>query len=267
MLSTKLCFCSHIFYLGKVLRGCPGLLTKRGSTSSSEVISILSNLGISPTSLCRDKAALPLLLSRSPASLFRLVAFLSSDAVRMPVNRIGQLIRRSDCACLLDHIAPLTQKDNIDSALTVETFLNSGSNAMEIEIKRRYKAMFITAKYLRRKVGIQDLGRSLSAYPNILTLDIEEQIAPCLNFLNDEVELFEEEIPRVLEIHPQLLGADIDQMRKNLEYFRTLEVAEEDIGSIFRSFPSLLILDIKKMTKVVNFLKEVGVSNIGRFVT
>lgn len=251
----------------QVLRTCPGLLTKRGSTSSSEVISILLNLGVAPTSLCRDKAALPLLLSRSPAALFRLVAFISSDAVRMPVNRIGQLIRKSECARLLDYVAPLTQKSNMDAALNVETFFNSGSNAMETEITRRYKAMFRTAKYLRRKVGIQDLGRSMSAYPNILTLDIEKQIAPCVEFLCDEVELFEEEIPRVLELHPQLLGANITTMRDNLDYFRSLEVAEEDLGSIFRSFPALLIMDIEKMSKVVNFLKEVGVTNIGRFVT
>ena len=91
----------------KVLRTCPGLLTKRGSVSAQEVVSILSNLGTAPTSLCRDKAALPMLLSRSPASLFRFVAFLSSDYVRMPVASIGSFLRRSECACVLDLIAPL----------------------------------------------------------------------------------------------------------------------------------------------------------------
>merc|ERR1740136_228070 len=86
---------------------CPGLLTKRGSSSAEEVINILSSLHVSPGSLARDKASLPKLLSCSPAALFRLIAFLSGDAVRMPVDKIGPFIRRSECSSLLDRVAPL----------------------------------------------------------------------------------------------------------------------------------------------------------------
>lgn len=257
----------------KVLRTCPGLLTNRGSTSSEEVISILSNLGVAPKSLCRDKSALPILLSRSPASLFRFVAFLSSDAVRMPVNTIGPLFRRSECASLLDYVAPLSNKQAGDISSMSVNYLLSGSGAngegsMGTEITRRYKSMFQTAKYLRRVVGVKDLGRTLSANANILTLGVEEEIKPCIKFLSEEVGMEEEEIPKVLETYPQLLGtSNITTMRENYKYLLSIEVAEEDLGRIFRAFPALLTLEISKMKRVVNFLKTIGVTNIGRFVT
>jgi len=62
-------------------------------------VDLFGKLGVSYTSLARDKSSIPLLLSRSPALMFRLVAFLSSDVdvVRMSVGRIGSLLRRSDC--------------------------------------------------------------------------------------------------------------------------------------------------------------------------
>lgn len=242
-------------------------MTKRGSSSSEEVISILATLGVAPTSLCRDKSALPILLSRSPASLFRLVAFLSSDAVRMPVNRIGPLFRRSECASLLDYVAPLSNRQTLDSSIIFNDLLNGENNEMVTEITRRYTMMFKTAKYLRRVVGMNDLGRSVSAYANILTLDVEKQIEPCITFLSDEIGLYEEEISSVLELYPQLLGENISKMRQNVEYLRSLEVMEEDICSIFRAFPALLTLEVSSMTEVVKFLKDIGVTNIGRFVT
>lgn len=254
-------------FFHQVLRTCPGLLTKRGSTSSQEVISILANLGVAPTSLCRDKAALPILLSRSPASLFRLVAFLSSDAVRMPVDRIGPLFRRSECASLLDFVAPLSNKQIMDSTTSFDDLLHGGDKTIQTDITRRYKSMFKTAKHLRRIVGINDLGRAISAYANILTLDVEKQIDPCVAFLAENVGLYEEEIPRVLELYPQLLGIKIEDMKQNVDYLLSLEVSEEDLGSIFRSFPALLTVEVSNMQKVVDFLKDVGVSNIGRFVT
>lgn len=128
--------------------------------------------------------------------------------------------------------------------------------------------MFRTAKYLRREIDILDLGRSISAYPNILTLDIEKDISPCIDFLCEEVGLDEEDdVPSVLELYPQLLGENIDGMREKMMYLISLEVAEEDLGSIFRAFPALLTLNIASMKNVVDFLKGAGVTNIGRFVT
>ena len=263
----------------KVLRTCPGLLTKRGSISAREVVSILSNLGVAPTSLCRDKAALPMLLSRSPASLFRFVAFLSSDYVRMPVSKIGPFIRRSECASILDLIAPLPQynsnllggtNDNDGLNLSgddIGKLLKDGSDDMENEITQRYSAMFDTAGFLRREVGIDDMGKVLAAYPEILTID-KNRVVQIVNYLQEETGMYHCDVARMIESYPMILETDISQMQSIIDYLRSLKVDEDVLGSILRSFPALLIKDPNgSMTEVVDFLKEIGVTNIGRFIT
>lgn len=266
----------------KVLRTCPGLLTKRGSVSSEEIISILSNLGVSPTSLCRDKAALPILLSRSPASLFRFVAFLSSDAVRMPLSQIGPFIRRSECSKVLDLVAPLPpsrgnlfddetsilDEENLDMLHPQQLIEEGFSSVIETEISKRYKNMFDTALFLRQEVGVENLGKIISAFPDIFTLDTYEHVVPVIEFLSNDLDFDEEDIVKVLQAYPMLLGTDIDQMHTMVKYFLALEVEEEIIPNIFRAFPSLLSqVDETKMNEVVEFLQKIGVSNIGRFVT
>lgn len=267
----------------KVLRNCPGLLTKRGSISAKEVVSILSNLNVSPTSLCRDKAALPMLLSRSPASLFRFVAFLSSDYVRMPVSKIGPFIRRSECASVLDLIAPLPRynsnlidgvdddgigltDDDIDTT-PIQKLLRDGSDNIENEITRRYNGMFKTAEFLREEVGIQDLGKVLAAYPQIFTID-RDRVIDVVNFLHEELELYHDDIAKIIEAFPVILETEIPQMLSVIDYLRSLEVAEDVLGSIFRAFPALLGRDPDgSMKEIVQFLEEMGVTNIGRFIT
>ena len=76
----------------QIIRSCPGLLTSRGSHSAEQVIELMTNLEVSHSSLARDKSYLPTLLSQSSSSLFRLVAFLNSDADRMTVDSICPLL-------------------------------------------------------------------------------------------------------------------------------------------------------------------------------
>jgi len=174
----------------KVIRTCPNLLTPHGSSSAQEVINILSSLHVSPSSLSRDKASLPILLSRSPAALFRLIAFLSGDGVRMPVDRIGPFIRRSECKPLLDRVAPLP-RNAVHSGGTIgdggagsvgvpsmEMLLNSANEGLEAEIVKTYKQMYHTAIFLREEVGIDNVGKVMSSYPDILMTDVEERIIP-----------------------------------------------------------------------------------------
>lgn len=266
----------------KVLRTCPGLLTKRGSINSEEIISILSNLGVSPSSLCRDKGALPILLSRSPASLFRFVAFLSSDAVRMPLSQIGPFIRRSECAKLLDLVAPLPairgnlfddetsvlNKNNLDMLPSNRFTEDSSDNRTENEITKIYKNMFDTALFLRREVGVENLSKVISSFPDVFLLDTHKQVKPVIDFLSEELFFDEDDIVQVLQTYPSLLGTEVNHMTKVVEYFISLDVEEQMIPSIFRAFPSLLSQGAEsKMNEVIDFLKKIGVSNIGRFVT
>lgn len=255
----------------KVLRTSPGLLTMKGSRSAEQVVNLLCTLGVSTKSIARDKNALPVMLSRSPSALFRLVAFLSSDAVRMPLKDIGPLIRRKECADLLDALAPVPrieqarQKCN-DAPLS--SIWGRSSEERREEMNKAYQMMSSTAWTLRHEIGCAHLGKIISAYPNVLLLDAKKQILPTAQYLMNELGIWEDDLPRVLQLYPMLLGMDVSQMKEVASYLVSIEVEESALASIFRAFPSLLTLEVKKdMSPVVEFLSEIGVANIGRFVT
>lgn len=282
-----------------MLRTCPGLLTKSGSESAEQVITILSGLGVSESSLARDKRILPLLLSRKPSSLFQLVAFLSSDVIRMPMNSIGPLIRKPGCSILLDIVAPVYRKDfveladnnaaierdellstfsdkiqkcngNYESIVsgTLDRLYNSKMAFERKRITKAYNVMTETATYLRERVGISDLGKILSAYPTILCFDVKSQIAPVVTFLEDTIGIDNNNIPLLLQSYPALLGKNVDDLDEVVDFLRLLDVDEESLESIIRAFPSLLTVDVEEtMIPVVEFLRSIGISNIGRFIT
>lgn len=257
----------------KVLRNTPGLLTVRGSKSATKMVMLLTRLGVSSNSLSRDKNALPVLLSREPAAVFRLVAFLASDAVRMPMDKIGPLLRRAECQDLLNAIAPvppLEQSEQQGSSTRTSSF-TGGAVAAQVRravVNDIYRRMSQTAWTLRNEIGTKDLGKVISAYPSVLLLDASRQILPTAQYLMNELGIWEDDLPSVLQMYPALLRIDVEQMRNIVSYLASLGVHEDNLGSIFRSFPVLLTLDIEHdMEPVVAFLRSIGVSNIGRFVS
>ena len=261
----------------KIVRSCPGLLTKKGSKAAKEVTSILFSLGVTSSSLTRDKSVLVSLLSRSPQMIFRLVAFLSSDIVKMPLESIGPVIRRIDCEKLLDVVAPQSpsfkvQPTNItdfiaSTSVTLDSLLAHDKSSINRQVDDSYKRMMSTATFLVEDMGISDLGKVIASYPMALLLDIDTQIRPTIDFLT-AVDLEYDEIPRIIENFPSLLSANITNMEAVTNYLISLEVSPDVIGSIIRAFPSILTLGVEeKMVPVVEFLKHIGVTNIGRFVT
>jgi mTERF len=279
----------------KVLRNTPGILTVRGSESAYQIVQLLISLGVSTNSLSRDKNNLPILLSRQPNEVFRLVAFLSSDAVRMPISNIGPLLRRTEGQDLLNAIAPSrassmmrqsrfvdTQKQSYanQNVFTLYNGLLRGANSkrttpsyvatqiQKVVVNDIYRRMSETAWTLRNKIGTNDLGRVIAAYPSVLLLDAARQILPTAQYLMNELDILPNDLPSILQLYPVLLRTDVDQMRNVVSYLTSLAVAEDNLGTIFRSFPVLLTLDIEHdMEPVVEFLKSIGVSNVGRFIS
>lgn len=264
----------------KVLRSCPGLLSVRGSKSAVQVVAMMTKLGVSTNSIGRDKTSLPVLLSRSPAGLFRLISFLTSDTVRIPVKTAGPLVRRTISRELLDAVVPvlrLQPLENTDSSNEEDEGLDPNvesalwGRSREERTKRInaiYKNMTATAMTLRNEIGTKDLGKVVAAYPSVLLLNAEEQILPTAAFLMDELGILEGDLPRVLQLFPVLLGKSTDEMKEVASYLLSLGVEEEDLGSIFRAFPGLLTMDTENdMMPVVKYLKSIGVVNIGAFVT
>jgi hypothetical protein len=231
-------------------------------------------MGVSTTSLARDKNALPVLLSRSPAALFRLVAFLSSDAVRMNIQTIGPLLRRADCAPLLNAVAPVPRLQPEDNFVVTKNGENEWSwKTTSQEEKRKqinnvYRQMSNTAWTLRHEIGTKDLGKVIAAYPSVLLLDAETKILPTASYLMNDLGIWQDDLPRVLQLYPVLLGMDVEDMKKIVNYLLSLEVSQENLASIFRAFPSLFQLDIEKdMEPVIQFLRDIGITNVGRFIT
>ncbi len=290
----------------KVLRRTPGLLTMRGSRSAMEIIALFVQLSVSAKSLARNQGnQLPVLLSRSPASVFRLIAFLASDAVRMPVESIGPLLRRPGCQELLDTVAPVPRLETqnrfektafnfVDNSTSfgagiaglsdkesslfddsnadpsvLSALYGRGSQTRRERINRTYQKMSETAWTLRNEIGTSDLGKVIAAYPSVLLLDAKEQILPTAKYLMEDLGMWEDDLPRVLQLYPLLLGKPREEMQRVVDYLKHLGVDEESMPLIFRSFPAILTMDIETQIKPVEqFLRDtVGIRNIGRFVT
>ena len=175
----------------------------------------MSSLGASPKSLGRDKRSLAVLLSQSPSSLFRLVAFLSSDAVYIRVKYIGPFIRKTGCVKLLDAVCPtmypLLTSEALDDELNILTQPAMAVRLHE-QIDSTYHKIKDTADALRDKIGVENMGKLLSAYPGVLLLNPLEQIFPITDFLYNDLGISGENVPNALQSYPGLLKADIDKM-------------------------------------------------------
>eukprot|EP00535_Pseudo-nitzschia_heimii_P002544 CAMPEP_0197177252 /NCGR_PEP_ID=MMETSP1423-20130617/2928_1 /TAXON_ID=476441 /ORGANISM="Pseudo-nitzschia heimii, Strain UNC1101" /LENGTH=955 /DNA_ID=CAMNT_0042626775 /DNA_START=269 /DNA_END=3136 /DNA_ORIENTATION=+ len=288
----------------KVLRTCPGLLSVRGSKAAVEVVTIMTKLGVSEKSLARDKSSLPVLLSRSPAGLFRLVAFLSSAAIRMPLEQIGPLLRRRVGRDLMDALLPVPNTSyskmlpnagatnagavavNATSSVATQTDASAAEASGEetsleddafawrrtrIErqerIERTYGAMMQTAVILKAQIGTQDLSKVVSAYPNVLLLDAEKQILPVARYLMGGLGIWQNDLSGVLQLYPTLLGTKIEDLERVVSYALSLGVDEDDLAGIFRAFPGLFAMNVEDMEGVVSYLKSIGVDDVGAFVT
>jgi hypothetical protein len=293
----------------KVLRSCPGLLTSRGSKRADQTVRMLTGaLSVSASSIVRDKPGLPKLLTRLPSDMFRLVAFLAGDAVRMPVSQIGPLLRQPKSIELLERVAPppvvvvrssqaLEGSTDVGGCVSVydedgagdiedsghDANLNDlsslrpwvGDRRQSIRDRRDkinavYTNMTRTAWTLRNELGTADLGRVIAAFPSVLLLDAQTQVLGVARYLMDDLGVWKDDLSKVLQLYPTLLGMDVTKMRSVAEYLtHELEVDTENLALIFRSFPSLLTLSVEDdMRPVVAFLKEeVGIANVGRFVS
>jgi len=287
----------------KILRTCPGLLCVRGSKSAVQVVTIVAKTGVSHKSLARDKNALPVLLSRSPSGLFRLVAFLSSTAVRMPLEQIGPLLRKRVGRELMDALLPVPNTSYSKSNTIANANINANANAninasananvvnattcdeketsleddaaawsrtrfeRQERIERTYASMTQTARVLKAQIGTQDLSKVVAAYPQVLLLDAEKQILPVARYLMGGLGIWQNDLSGVLQLYPTLLGTKIDDLERVVSYVLTLGVDEDDLAGIFRAFPGLFALEVKDMEAVVSYLESIGVRDIGAFVT
>lgn len=265
----------------KVLRASPGLLTSKGSASAVQVVNLMVSLGSSTNSIARDKKSLPTLLCRSPALLFRLVSFLSSAQLKVPLSAIGPILRQKQSAVLLNAVAPVKRTITLDSyndtASKNMTSLNTESEIMgylkvdntmrQKMIEESYRTMEAVADVLRRSAGIRDFHKILSSHQDVFSLNATN-IHLMAHYLRVDAGMTKDDIAKAIQTFPALLEQDVSRVKDVVEYLLSIEVDADDLPIILRSFPSTLLLDIEKnMIPVVSFLRDIGVRNTGRFVT
>ncbi|KAL9184169.1 hypothetical protein ACHAXT_002255 [Thalassiosira profunda] len=265
----------------KVLRASPGLLTSKGSASAVQVIDLMVSLGSSTNSIARDKTSLPTLLCRSPALVFRLVAFLSSARLKVPLSAIGPILRQKQSATLLDAVAPVKRTLSLDAyddiasknltAASAESeilgYLKADNTLRQQKIEQSYLSMDAVADVLRRNAGIRDFQKIFSSYPDAFFLNVTN-IYLMTHYLREEVGMTRDDIAKAVQTFPTLLEQDVSRVTDVVEFLISIEVEEDALPVIFRSFPATLLLDIENdMMPVVSFLRGIGVRNIGRFVT
>lgn len=265
----------------KVLRAAAGLLTPKGSMSAVQVVTLMMSLGSSPNAIARDKSNLPTLLCRSPALLFRLVAFLSSAQLKVPLNAIGPILRQKQSVNLLNSVAPRKQRPVmtmgvqdiiiLEESEMTEHIESSDNNTLprQCRIEESYRTMENVADSLRRSAGIRDYSKLLSSHPDVFFVSVDN-IYAITSFLRNDVGMTKEDVAKVIQTFPTiLLEQDVSMMKDVINYLRlVVEIDEDDLPSILRSFPATLLLDVDtNMIPVVSFLRDIGVRNIGRFIT
>lgn len=196
----------------------------------------------------------------------------------MPLSRIGPLIRRADGQELLDAVAPIPnlQKPVDSYGVSEEQAINQKvesaiygrrSELRRDQVNKVYRNMLKTTLILRNEIGTEDLGKVVAGYPSVLLLDAETQILPSANYLMEELGIMEGDLVSVLQLYPALLGKDVYEMQRVVEFLEALEIGNYNLPIIFRAFPALLTLDVDKdMMPVVEYLQSIGISNIGRFI-
>mmetsp|Transcript_36944 Transcript_36944/g.64716 ORF Transcript_36944/g.64716 Transcript_36944/m.64716 type:complete len:692 (+) Transcript_36944:168-2243(+) len=265
----------------KVLRASPGLLTTNGSVSAVQVVNLMVSLGSSTNSLARDKTSLPTLLCRSPALIFRLVAFLSSAQLKVPLSAIGPILRQKQSAALLNAVAPIKHTITLDAyddiasknltSLNTESeilgYFKADNTMRQQKIEESYRTIEDVAGVLRRSAGIRDFRTILSSHPDAFFLNVTN-IDLMTHYLREDVGMTKDDIAKAIQTFPILLEQDVSRVEDVVEFLLAMEVDEDDLPSILRSFPATLLLDTEKdMIPVVSFLRDIGVRNIGRFVT
>ncbi|CAN0389915.1 unnamed protein product, partial [Discosporangium mesarthrocarpum] len=137
--------------------------------------------------------------------------------------------------------------------------------------------MLPVVRYLRG-LGVYNMERVVRAYPRVLCASVEKDLAPRVDFLYTEVGVSEDDLPRMLETFPLLLALSMGRMKASLRFMTwelninswdAAKIVRQVVGGMVRlAFPSLLGLEVERhMRCVVTYLEQLGVQNVGRFVS
>jgi len=190
----------------------------------------------------------------------------------MKTDAIGPLLRKRSSLEILDLVAPVAgsvpHAGKVAQSKRVAAMQGKTRDERRKMMDKVYQDMSETVRTIRHEIGARDMGRVIAAYPPVLLLDAEEQILRVADFLMYELDIDRGDIASLTQQYPVLFSQDIGQMKEIISYLLVLGVEEDDMAGIFRAFPALLNTSIEdSMEPIVEYLRLIGVENIGAFIT
>jgi len=231
-----------------------------------DTIDYLSTLSVTPRWLraAANRRALSNFLSVKVSTLKKLVSTISEslppEAGFMPPEIITRILKHPDFPEVLNKFGTATDPTALESsysnlASTVASLCAGGTTTEE---GVRISPVMV-----------------MGTYPKIMVLENgAAKVTATVQFLNEVIGLPMRDVSMCLERHPALFGVKITDLKRGAAYMTEIEIGdagpdgeENPLAKVVRAFPHLLTLRVPQMAKVVNFLRSIGVVNVGRFVT
>ena len=220
---------------------------KGGAKNAKQIVYFLSHAGVSQKWLKNNKPFLADMIGREGKTLLKTVLFLvEEESVQIPWDKLAQVIK------------------NPSFSLILSTFV---SNEDKNEVSLAYENLQGNCRALKQsRYGEIDVSKVAVVYPEILVMEKGSlRISKCLDMLVNTVGVDTEDITKVVERYPVLLGTPLSELLVARNFLNDIKVQE--LGKVVKAFPYVLLIQRHQMIKVTTFLSNIGVINVGRFVT
>lgn len=231
----------------KIIRSNPAVLMRGGAKNARQIVYFLSHAGVSQKWLKNNKPFLADMIGREGKTLLKTVLFLvEEESVQIPWDKLAQVIK------------------NLSFSLILSTFV---SNPNESEVTSAYENLQGVCTALKQsKYGAIDVSKVAVVYPEVLVMENGSiKIAKCLDVLVKTVGVDSDDVKKVVERYPSLLGTPLSEILVARNFLVDIEVQE--LGKVVKAFPNILTIQRHQMRRVAYFLENIGVVNVGRFVT
>ncbi|KAJ8614284.1 hypothetical protein CTAYLR_001169 [Chrysophaeum taylorii] len=219
---------------------CPAVLATTRSHDMRDTIDLLRHVGVREKHIKEMVMRWPQLLSIEMPQMLAVTDFLANDA-GFAVDPPRAMARRASLASLYRQTPWLLAARVGDQLRPVVEFLVG-------------------------ECGVQNVDVVVRAYPRCLIVPPDD-LRPRVEALR-RYGVSDDDLGRLIESFPLVFGLDVSEtMDPAVAYWTEIRISREDVARICRAFPSLLGVSVDDMKESVAFLREIGVSNVARFVT
>jgi hypothetical protein len=121
-------------------------------------------------------------------------------------------------------------------------------------------------RYVMQAFGLStmQLERMLARYPRVLVLELDTQVQPLCDYLQQELGVRRDALAASLWKRPLFLGTPVKRLQTNVRYLRSLDVSEDKLGTHAMIFPVLFKQTLAHNKRQVAYLRtKLGVRRVG----